>query len=116
MEKGGIISTPDELLSYECHSKHAAPSFQEIEELDNKLSQLETEVKEMNDNESNLQRNYLELVELEVCGSPPPPVSPSPGPLAPWMPASCSNGLTCPARLALPLPCAVHCQADGAVL
>jgi hypothetical protein len=71
MEKGGIINVPEDLLSYECHSKHAAPSFQEIEELDNKLSQLETEVKEMNDNESNLQRNYLELVELEVGDSFP---------------------------------------------
>lgn len=67
MEKGDITESADSLLSYECHLKHAAPSFQEIEELDNKLSQLETEVKEMNDNEANLQRNYLELVELQVC-------------------------------------------------
>lgn len=67
MEKGGITDNADGLLSFECHLKHAAPSFQEIEELDNKLSQLETEVKEMNDNEANLQRNYLELVELQVC-------------------------------------------------
>eukprot|EP01134_Creolimax_fragrantissima_P001783 CFRG1783T1 len=64
MEKGGIVADASNLLSYQCEKKHSQPSYSEIDELDHKLTRLETEVKEMNDNEGNLQRNYLELIEL----------------------------------------------------
>ncbi|KNC74563.1 hypothetical protein SARC_12895, partial [Sphaeroforma arctica JP610] len=64
MEKGGIVEDATELLTYEAESNWRQPSYSEIEDLDHKLTRLETELKEMNDNERNLQRNYLELIEL----------------------------------------------------
>eukprot|EP00123_Amoebidium_parasiticum_P017734 comp23967_c0_seq1/m.42484 comp23967_c0_seq1/g.42484 ORF comp23967_c0_seq1/g.42484 comp23967_c0_seq1/m.42484 type:complete len:851 (-) comp23967_c0_seq1:245-2797(-) len=65
METSGICAVADDLLDFDCCKKHRLPSQQELEELDGKLSQLETEVRGMNDNEADLQRNDLGLMELQ---------------------------------------------------
>ena len=54
----------DELLTKFCENNHQVPMVNEIDELNEQLARLESEVLEMADNQTELQNNFLELTEL----------------------------------------------------
>eukprot|EP00124_Ichthyophonus_hoferi_P004687 Ihof_evm2s548 gene=Ihof_evmTU2s548 len=65
METNHICLSAEDLLDFDCAEKHHLPSQQEFDELEAKLTQLEIEVRGMNDHELDLQRNHLGLLELQ---------------------------------------------------
>eukprot|EP01134_Creolimax_fragrantissima_P005555 CFRG5555T1 len=65
VEDVNIVKSVDkDLISLDAHEKYSLIAEADIPDLDDRMTQVENELREMNDNEETLNKNYRELLEL----------------------------------------------------